>query len=405
MSQFLEVIEWLDETGTEIVHRVPEGGSGETKLGAQLIVRDSQAAIFFKSGRGLDVFGPGRHTLTTLNLPILTKVLALPWGFTSPFRAEVYFVNLKVFTNLRWGTKDPVAFKDSELGLVRLRAFGAFTMKIVEPLLFVNSLVGTQGVFGTADVEDYLREVIVSRFNDYLGENVGSVFELPQRYDEMGAAVRERLAADFGKYGIELVDFLIGSVTPPEEVQRMIDGRAGMAAVGDLDDYLKFRAANALGDGGASGGGNGGGPLGGGNGGGGAAGGAMELGLGAGLGMLLPGMVLRSLSGEPITSAAMLQQGLHCPECHGAVTADSRFCAHCGHQMVVARKCPQCAKNVTALANFCPSCGVDLASKLTCASCAAELPPGTRFCFQCGQKVAGAGATTPSSPPPAAPAP
>lgn len=407
MSQFLEVIEWLDESGTEIVHRVPEGGSGETKLGAQLIVRDSQAAIFFKGGRGLDVFGPGRHTLSTLNLPILTKVLSLPWGFTSPFRAEVYFVNLKVFTNLRWGTKDPVAFKDSELGLVRLRAFGAFTMKVVEPLLFVNSLVGTQGVFSTDDVEDYLREVIVSRFNDYLGENVGSVLELPQRYDEMGVAVRERLEGDFKKYGVELVDFLIGRVTPPEEVQRMIDGRAGMAAVGDLDAYLKFRAANALGDGSANGGGaanggNGGGPIGGGGSG---AGGAMEMGLGAGLGMLLPGMVLRSLSGEPITSAAMLQQGLHCPECHAAVSADSRFCARCGHQMVVARKCPQCAKNVTALANFCPSCGLDLASRLTCTGCATALPPGTRFCFQCGQKVAGSGATTPPSPPPAAPAP
>lgn len=408
MSQFLEVIEWLDETGTEMVHRVPEDGSGETKLGAQLIVRDSQAAIFFKSGRGLDVFGPGRHTLTTLNLPILTKVLALPWGFTSPFRAEVYFVNLKVFTNLRWGTKDPVAFKDSELGLVRLRAFGVFTMKVVEPLLFVNSLVGTQGVFSTADVEDYLREVIVSRFNDYLGENVGSVLELPQRYDEMGVAVRERLEGDFRKYGVELVDFLIGRVTPPEEVQRMIDGRAGMAAVGDLDAYLKFRAANALGDGGthaAAGSCDGGGPLGSGGAGGAGAGGAMELGLGAGLGMLLPGMVLRSLSGEPITSAAMLQQGLHCPECHAAVVPDGRFCARCGHQMVVARKCPQCAKNVTALANFCSSCGVDLASKLTCTSCAAALPPGTRFCFQCGHKVAGSGAPppAPSSPPPTAP--
>lgn len=398
MSQFLEVIEWLDETGTEIVHRVPESGSGETKLGAQLVVRDSQAAIFFKSGRGLDVFGPGRHTLSTLNLPILTKVLALPWGFTSPFRAEVYFVNLKVFTNLRWGTKDPVAFKDRDLGLVRLRAFGAFTMQVTEPLLFVNSLVGTQGVFTTADVEDYLREVIVSRFNDYLGENVDTLVELPQRYDEMAAAVHERLEADFAKYGVALRDFLIGRITPPEEVQRMIDGRSGMAAVGNLDDYLKFRAANALGDGGSPG--NGGGPLGGNGGHGGGAGGALEMGLGAGLGMLLPGMILRSLRGEPITSPAMLAQGLHCPECHGAVAPDSRFCAHCGHQMVVARKCPQCAKNVTALANFCSSCGLDLSTKLACAACATPLPPGTRFCFHCGQKVAGAPNVTP---PPAAP--
>ncbi|MBM4243948.1 MAG: SPFH domain-containing protein [Deltaproteobacteria bacterium] len=396
MSQFLEVIEWLDESGTEIVHRVPEGGSGETKLGAQLIVRDSQAAIFFKSGRGLDVFGPGRHTLSTMNLPILTKVLALPWGFTSPFRAEVYFVNQKVFTNLRWGTKEPVAFRDRELGLVRLRAFGAFTMKIVEPLLFVNSLVGTQGVFTTADVEDYLRAVIVSRFNDYLGENVDTLVELPQRYDEMAAAVRERLEADFGQYGIALRDFLIGSITPPENVQRRLDERTGMAAVGNLDDYLKFRAANALGNGGAGGNGNGGAP---GNGNG--AGGAMEMGLGAGLGMILPGMVLRSLRGEPITSPEMLQQGLHCPECHAAVSAESRFCARCGHQMVVARKCPRCAKNVTALANFCPSCGLDLASRLACTSCATPLPPGTRYCFECGEKVPEAA----TQPPPAAPAP
>ena len=167
-----------------------------------------------------------------------------------------------------------------------------------------------------------------------------------------------------------------------------------MAAVGNLDDYLKFRAANALGNGGGNGG-NGGAP-GGGNG----AGGAMEMGLGAGLGMILPGMVLRSLRGEPITSPAMLQQGLHCPECHAAVSADSRFCARCGHQMVVARKCPRCAKNVTALANFCSSCGLDLASRLACASCATPLPPGTRYCFECGEKVPEA-----PQPPPAAPAP
>ncbi|HEY8516253.1 MAG TPA: SPFH domain-containing protein [Candidatus Binatia bacterium] len=385
MSQFLEVIEWLDETGTEIVHRVPESGSGETKLGAQLIVRDSQAAIFFKSGRGLDVFGPGRHTLSTLNLPILTKVLALPWGFTSPFRAEVYFVNLKVFTNLRWGTKDPVAFKDRELGLVRLRAFGAFTMRVVEPLLFVNSLVGTQGVFSTADIEDYLREVIVSRLNDYLGENVESVLDLPQRYDEMGQAVRARLESDFAKYGIALVDFLIGRITPPEEVQRRIDDRAGMAAIGDLDAYLKFRAANALG---GTGHGGGGGANGSGAGHDAGAANAMEIGLGAGLGMLLPGMVLRSLRGEPITSSAMLErEGLHCPECHAAVSPDCRFCPHCGHQLVVARKCPRCDKNVTAQANFCPACGVDLSRKLTCTACATRLPHGTRFCFHCGEKV------------------
>lgn len=396
MSQFMEVIEWLDDTGEEIVHRVPESGSGETKFGAQLIVRDSQAAVFFKNGRGLDVFGPGRHTLSTMNLPILTKVLSLPWGFTSPFRAEVYFVNLKVFTNLRWGTKDPVAFRDRELGLIRLRAFGAFTMRVTEPLLFVNTLVGTQGSYTTGSIEDYLRELIVSRLNDYLGEKVEALLDLPQLYDEMAGEVRGRLETDFGKYGAELVDLLINRITPPEDVQRVIDSRAGMAAAGNLDDFLKFKAANALGD--AAGGGNGGG----GNGGGGGAdgtGAGLGLGMGAGLGMMLPGMLLRGPHGEPLADEGSLSRGVvHCPECHGDVTVDSRFCSHCGHQMVTVRRCSRCDKNVTAQARFCSSCGFDLGTVLRCVKCATALPPGTRFCFQCGERVR-------ADPPPPQPAP
>jgi membrane protease subunit (stomatin/prohibitin family) len=375
MSEFLEIIEWFDATGAEIAHRIPESGSGETKFGAQLVVRESQAAVFFRDGKGLDLFGPGRHTLTTLNLPILTKVLSLPWGFQSPFRCETYFVNLKVFTNMRWGTKDPVAFKDRELGLVRLRAFGSFTMRVTQPLLFLNTIVGTQGTFETTHIEDYLREVIVSRLNDFLGEFVDSLFDLPRQYDEMAAAVKTRLVEDFGKYGMDLIDFYVNRITPPEEVQRMIDGRSGMQAVGDVDRFLKFQAAKALGDVAQSGGG----VLGGGD-----AAAGMGLGVGAGLGMMLPGMVFRALGpGESPASG-----GVQCTECHGTVALDSRFCPHCGHQMVVIRKCPRCDKNVTATARFCPSCGVDLAAQLSCAKCGTRLPPGTRFCLNCGERVA-----------------
>src|SRR6202158_2477041 len=159
----MEVIEWFGQTGAGIAHAYPEAGGGDMKRGAQLIVRENQAAVFFRDGQGLDVFGPGRHTLSTQNLPILTRLLSLPWGFTSPFRAEVYFVNLKGFTNMRWGTRDPVAFKDTQLGLIRLRAFGNFTMRVTQPLLFVNSLVGTQGSYTTDQIEEYLRDVIVAR--------------------------------------------------------------------------------------------------------------------------------------------------------------------------------------------------------------------------------------------------
>jgi len=377
MSEFLDVIEWFDPSGNEIAHRIPEGGSAETKFGSQLVVRDSQAAIFFQSGRGLDVFGPGRHTLTTYNLPILTKLLALPWGFKSPFRCEVYFVNQKVFTQLRWGTKDPVAFKDRELGLIRLRAFGTFTMQVTQPLLFINSLVGTQAVFETPHIEDYLREVIISRLNDYLGEKLDSLFDLPQRYDEMAVEVRDRLIADFKKYGIALVDLFVTRITPPEEVQRLIDERAGMAAVGNLDEFFKFRAAKAIGDaaeGAAAAG---------------AAGAGVGLGAGAGLGLLLPGMMLNSVGGAPASPEEIARKGgADCPECHGAVTTDSRFCPHCGHQLVVIRKCVRCDKNLSASARFCPSCGADQSAVHQCTKCSTRLPPGTRFCFHCGERVA-----------------
>lgn len=242
----IDVIKFFDETGKTIVHREPQDGSASYRLGTQLIVQDSQAAVFYRDGKALDVFNAGRHTLTTENIPLLTKLISLPFGGTSPFQAQVYFISLKKFIDLKWGTKSPINFKDAELTYVQLRASGKFSIRIKDPRQFMMEIVSTQGLYTTNDIEDYLRDAIVSRLNTVMGKNLKTIFELGQYYSQIETGVKAEVADFFNAMGIELTDLIIVGIVPPEEVQEKINERSSMGAVGNLDAYMKFKTAGAI---------------------------------------------------------------------------------------------------------------------------------------------------------------
>ncbi len=368
---FLEVIEWFDETGKELVHRIPEEGSGEIKYGAQLTVRQSQAGVFFYQGKAVEAFPPGRHTLKTINIPILTKMASLPWGLTSPLRAEIYIVNLKTFTSLKWGTRDPVAFKDSELGLIRLRAFGVFNLQVVQPVLFINRLVGTQGIYTTAEIEDYLNRVIVSRFNDFMGKTIDSILNLPAKYDELSLELAGRLKQDFKHFGLALTHIYINSITPPPDVQQAIDDRSRMGVFQDMNKLLQMKAAMAM-EKAAEGNGS------------------ADAGMGMGLGLMMPAMFSPYFASSTLTGQPEKVENTLCQECGNQIPSFSKFCPLCGHQQVIFAKCVHCGKNLTPNAKFCPRCGKPVEKKPAskfCPNCGHENLDNALFCNQCGEKL------------------
>jgi len=374
LNQFIEVIEWLDESKDTMLHRFPVAGQ-EIKNGAQLIVRDSQSAVFVHEGQVADVFGPGKYTIDGGNTPILSKLGAWKHGFNSPFKSEVYFVNTKQFTDMKWGTSNPIMLRDADFGIVRLRAFGAYSMHVSDPATFIKEVAGTNAHFDTEDIDVQLKRAIVTEFTDALGEMKIPALDLAAQYKEIGDIIRQKINTDFDAYGLEVTKFYVENVSVPKEVEEALDKRASMGALGDVSKYAQFQAADAMRDAAQN------------------EGGGAGLGAGLGAGMAVGNQMVNAMSGggqQQQQSGGAAQppaQTIACPDCGKQNAVGAKFCADCGGKMEVAKvPCVKCGAELREGAKFCSECG-SKQEKMKCTGCEIELAPGAKFCAECGTKV------------------
>ncbi len=370
-SQFIEVIEWLDDSSNTLLYRFPVQDQ-EIKNGAQLIVRESQAAVFVFEGQIADVFSPGRYSIDGGNTPILTKLGAWKYGFNSPFKAEVYFTNTKQFTDLKWGTPNPVMMRDADFGMVRLRAFGIYSMRVADPRSFIKEIAGTNARFVTEDIEGQLKRMLVSGFSDSLAEAKIAALDLASNYDELSTFVRTKLAGDFKAFGLELTKLVIENISLPQEVEAAMDKRTSMGVIGDVARYTQFQAADAMRDAAQNTSGG--------------AGTGAGLGAGFAIGNAMAGAMTDAIKQ---TKGGGTSSGVTCPKCAATNVASAQFCNECGAKMESATATTPCVKCGAALqsgAKFCTECGAKQ-EKQKCPNCQAELTPASKFCNECGQKI------------------
>lgn len=369
-SQFIEVIEWTDNSSNIMVYRFPVMDK-EIKMGAQLTVRESQTAVFVNEGQIADVFGPGRYELTTQNMPVLTKLKSWKYGFNSPFKADVYFINTKQFTDQKWGTSNPIMMRDAEFGIIRLRAFGIFSFRVSDPVVFLKELFGTNEVFDTDNIIGQLKRSIISGLTDLLGESKVPAIDLAMYYDELSNQAKEKLQSRFSDYGFQLSTFYIENISLPEEVEKVVDKRTSMGVIGDIQQYAKYQTAEAIRDAAKNESGG-------------------FAGLGAGLGA---GSVIGSMMGEAVKAMGQKPQevqassGITCPGCGALVPAGYKFCGGCGKSLASSKvKCTKCGKEIDPGLKFCSECGSPQVSDKFCKNCGNKLDIETKFCPKCGTK-------------------
>lgn len=382
-GQFIEVIEWLDDTGA-MVYRFPAYDNA-IKMGAKLVVRESQAAVFVNEGQIADVFGPGTYTLSTQNMPVLTALKSWKYGFNSPFKADVFFVSTANFANLKWGTTNPIILRDAEFGVVRLRGFGSYSVRVKDPEVFLRSLIGTRSSFETDEISGFLKSMLVTGITDLLGESNIPVTYLAASYEELSEKAMDRVQPGFEGMGLELTLLLIENLSLPEEVEKMIDRRSQMGIAGNLDQYMKFQAAEAIREAANN-----------------PDGGAAGTGAGLGAGMAMAQMIGQAMNrasennpapqaGEsPATAGSgtiRRANGTDDAGADGGKAANASSAGGASGADAGTVACGQCGYSLQPSQKFCPECGTPRPRQRFCSGCGEALADNAKFCSNCGAKA------------------
>jgi len=338
-GQLIDVIEWTDNSGKTMVHKYDMNGK-EIMMGAQLTVRESQVAIFVNEGEIADVFEPGRYELQTSNMPVLTALKSWKYGFNSPFKADVYFINTKQFLDMKWGTSNPVMMRDAEFGMIRLRAFGIYSFRVSDPVTFLKEVFGTAALFTVEGVEGQIKRTLVSGLSDAIAESKIPALDLAANYDELANYAMQSINPKLAALGLTLCSFIIENISLPEEVEKSMDKRTSMGVLGNLDQYAKYQAAEAIREA-ANNDGNG----------------MAGMGVGMGAGAAMGQMFAQSLGNTAAPAATGKVAGAVCSACGAAVPAGSKFCPECGAKQNADAFCTSCGKEIPAGTKFCPECG------------------------------------------------
>jgi len=341
-GQLIDVIEWTDNSSKTIVHKYDMNGK-EIMMGAQLTVRESQVAVFVNEGEIADVFEPGRYELQTSNMPILTALKSWKYGFNSPFKADVYFINTKQFLDLKWGTSNPVMMRDAEFGMIRIRAFGIYSFRVSEPVAFLKEVFGTSSHYTVDDIEGQLKRMLVSGLSDAIAESKIPALDLAANYEELGTYAANAINPKMAALGLTLTAFVIENISLPEEVEKNIDKRTSMGVLGDMDQYSKYQAAEAMREAANNTSG--------------VAGMGVGMGAGAAMGQMFAQSMAPAAQPQAQQASAPAAAAAACIACGAHLAPGAKFCPECGAKQSVSSVCSSCGKEIPAGSKFCPECG------------------------------------------------